>query len=462
MRATHHISSALALVALLALLTGAAPLLIAQAPDATPAPESLAGKLPDGSNFRVVKPAKWNGALVLDLDFANNLSAPPSVVERWMTANGYAIGGISREPVSYRLMQAVDDLLDVRARFIAKWGATPTRTLTTGNSRGSFVSRIAMEKRPDVFLGALLSSGGGAGAVAMHNAKLDGTWTLKQFAGVRLQLVGFASQAEATAENDRIQTVVKELRATPLGRARLALAAAFEQMPTWTDGDQPPAAGDYDAQLDQIADAFAGAQAAGVRYGVERVAGGVYSWNHGVDYADLLAKSGLSPLVKALYQKARADLQADLRTLAAAPRISAAPAAVAAAEQGTSYTGKISGPVINVDNIADPVDADAYKLAYQQTVTRAGKGDLMRLTWVRSARHSNQSALERLAGFTALVERLDTDRWPDTSPEAMNARAQRLRAATTADLGPSRFVAHSPPTILRPWDGFSWGSYRRP
>ena len=95
----------------------------------------------------MVKPAQWNGTLVLDLDFANNLSAPPSVVERWMTANGYAIGGISREPVSYRLMQAVDDLLDVRARFIAKWGATPTRTLTTGNSRGSFVSRIAMEKR---------------------------------------------------------------------------------------------------------------------------------------------------------------------------------------------------------------------------------------------------------------------------------------------------------------------------
>ena len=135
---------------------------------------------------------------------------------------------------------------------------------------------------------------------------------------------------------------------------------------------------------------------------------------------------------------------------------------MAAAEQGTSYTGKISGPVINVDNIADPVDADAYKLAYQQTVTRAGKGDLMRLTWVRSARHSNQSPLERLAGFTALVERLDTGRWPDTSPEAMNARAQRLRTASSIDLGAARFTAHTPQAILRPWDGFSWGSYRSP
>jgi hypothetical protein len=296
----------------------------------------------------------------------------------------------------------------------------------------------------------------------MHNAKLDGAFTLKHLAGVPLKLVGFASQAEATADNDQIQAAVKALRATPIGRARLALAAAFEQMPTWTDGDQPPGSADYDAQLDQIADAFVGAQAVGVRYNVERVVGGVYSWNHGVDYADLLAKSGMSPMVTALYAKAGADLQADLRTLAAAPRVSAVPAAVAKAEQTTTYTGKISGPVINVDNIADPVDADAYKRTYQETVTRAGNGELMRLTWVRSARHSNQSALERLSGFTTLVERLDTGRWPDTSPEAMNARAQRLRTASSLDLGPSRFTAHTPPAMLRPWNGFSWGSYRQP
>ena len=86
-------------------------------------PESIQGTLADGSNYRVVKPAPWNGTIVLDLDFANNLIAPPSVIERWMTANGYAIGGISREPVAYRFRQAVDDLLEVRRLFIAKWGA---------------------------------------------------------------------------------------------------------------------------------------------------------------------------------------------------------------------------------------------------------------------------------------------------------------------------------------------------
>src|SRR5262245_11767739 len=114
----------------------------AQAPSTV---DAIEGKLPDGSNYRAVKPATWNGTLVLDLDFANRLGAPPGAIERWMTSNGYAIGGISREPVAYRFPQAVDDLLTVRKMFTDKWGSAPRRTLTIGVSRGGFVSRLAME-----------------------------------------------------------------------------------------------------------------------------------------------------------------------------------------------------------------------------------------------------------------------------------------------------------------------------
>ena len=110
-----------------------------------------------------------------------------------------------------------------------------------------------------------------------------------------------------------------------------------------------------------------------MRWGVEVVAGGNFSWNHGVDYAALLARSGMADLVEAIYAKSGVSLQADLRQLAQAPRISADAAAVAAAETLTSYSGAIAGPVIVVDNIGDPVDADAYKRAYERTVARAGR-----------------------------------------------------------------------------------------
>jgi hypothetical protein len=319
---------------------------------------------------------------------------------------------------------------------------------------------VALEYRPDIFAGAVLSAGGGAGEIAVFNAKLDALWTLRTLTGAPLQLVRFDDAADVQTENATLASLVKQLRATPLGRARLALAAAFEQFPVWTDGDQPPASGDVEAQLDQIANAFPFGNPAQVRYGLERVGGGSVSWNHGVDYDALLAKSGMAPLVSALYGKTGGgQLETDLAALRTAPRLAADPPAVARVERLGSYTGKIAGPVIVVDNIGDPVDADAYKRAYEQTLQRAGTAALLRTTWVRSARHANLSPLERITAFSTLVERLDSGAWPGTSPEAMRARAVGIAAASPIDLGPSRFIDHQPPAPLRPWDGSNWGSY---
>lgn len=422
--------------------------------------EALAGKLPDGSNYRVVKPAKWNGTLVLDLDFINDPAAPPSPIEQWMTSKGFAIGGIGREPIAYRFPQAVDDLLAVRTMFIEKWGM-PMRTLSLGNSRGAFVSRVALESHPDIFLGAMLSAGGGAGEVALHNAKLDALFTLRQFSGVRLVVAGFANQAEAAAEGMKIQAAVTALQQTPLGRARLALAAAFEQLPTWADGEQPPGPTDYDAQVEQFAKGFVAGHPAIVRYNIEQTAGGVFSWNDGVDYADLLSRSRLAPAVQALYSAAEGDLDADLRTLAMASRIRASTAAVRVVERTMSYTGNITQPVFVVDNIGDPFDVEAFDRGYERAVEAAGQFELLRTTWVRSSRHSTQSPLERITGFTVLLERLDTGRWPVITPAAMNTRAARIRREAGAiDLGPARFIANDPPDLLRPWDGRHRGTYQ--
>ena len=215
----------------------------------------------------------------------------------------------------------------------------------------------------------------------------------------------------------------------------------------------------YPVVAAEIAGGFAFANPAQVRYGVERIAGGNFSWNHDVDYAALVARSGMLPLVEALYAKSGISLQADLQTLARAPRIAATAAAVATAEKTTSYTGKVRGPIVVVDNIADPVDADAFKRAYERTLTNAGTGMLLRTTWVRSVGHASQSALEKITGFVTLIDRLDTGTWSDTSPEAMTQRAARIAAPSGVDLGRARFIPHDAPDMLRPWDGSHWGSY---
>jgi hypothetical protein len=445
----RHVLSVLALVA------------VACAPAAdAPEPFAVQGQFEDGTNYRAVVPADWNGTLVLDLDFANRLDADPSLVEQWMVANGYAIGGISREPVAYQFRQAVDHLLAVRQMVVDGRGETPMRTITWGNSRGGFVSRLAIEWEPEIFDGALMSSGGGAGEVGTFNSKLDALWTLNVLTGADLDLVGFADRDDALAANAALGALLEQLTAGPEGRARLALAAAFEQFPRWTDGDAPPAADDYEAQLDHIAGGFGFGNPAQVRWGVELVAGGNFSWNHGVDYAALLDDSGMRDLVEALYAMAGLDLGADLAALAAAPRLGVDPRVLATAESLTSYTGMVGGPIMVIDNPADPVDADAFKLAYQRTLEEAGQGDLIRTAWVRAAGHSSHSSLERLTGFVALIERLDTGAWPDTSPAAMTARAEALQGATTIALGAIRFIDHAPPEMLRPWDGSDWGTYQ--
>ena len=343
---------------------------------------------------------------------------------------------------------------------------TPTRTLTMGGSRGGFVSRLAMEWHPEVFEGALLSAGGGAGEIATFNSHLDGLFALKTLVDPNAP-IPLENVTTPFADNAAITALVRQAMSTPEGRARLGLAAALEQMPLWTMGTTPPPEGDAQAWIEQIGGelnpvvgtVFGFANPAQVRQGIEIAAGGNPLWNNGVDYKKLLNRSGRAELVDDLYDAAGLDLKADLATLAAAPRVSADPAAVASAEQQMAYTGEIRGPVIVVDNIGDPVDSEAYKEAYERTVKQAGNKRLLRTTWIASAGHGNQTVLERLAGFVKLIERLDTGKWGSTSAEAMTEAAAAIDAESELVLGVSRFIEHDPLKPLREWDGKDFGTY---
>ena len=428
--------------------------------------EVISGTLPDGTLWRVAKPTPWNGTLILDLDgFGSANPTTPGALQTWMTDHGYAIGGTQREPVGYRFRQAVDNLLMVRTTFTTSFG-TPTRTLTMGGSRGGFVSRLAMEWYPEIFEGALLSAGGGAGEIATFNSHLDGLFTLKTLVDPTAP-IPLANVTTPFVDNAAINALVRQAMATAEGRARLGLAAAFEQMPLWTMGTAPAPEGDAEAWIQQIGGelnpvvgtVFGFANPAQVRQGIELAAGGNPLWNDGVDYTELLARSGRAQLVRELYAAARLDLNADLATLAAAPRVSADPAALASAEQQMAYTGEIRGPVIVVDNIGDPVDSEAYKEAYTRTVRGAGNERLLRTTWVASAGHGNQTVLERLSGFFKLIERLDTGKWSSTSADAMTEAAAAIDAESDLALGISRFIDHHPLKPLREWDGKDFGTY---
>ena len=235
---------------------------------------------------------------------------------------------------------------------------------------------------------------------------------------------------------------------------------------------------DWEAQYAQMREAYVHAQFTLGTAAIEAIAGGVISWNHDVDYADLLERCGRKDFVMAMYEKAGAGLaglEADLAKLAAAERIHADPAAVAKAEKWLSYTGRIRGPVVNVDNMGDEIDPAACKYAYYDTLRRTGKEDLLRVVWVHSAGHGNFNEAEYAAALSVLVRRIETGLWGDTSAAAMNALGASIDLPEVeVQLPPPppgmppmpprpkqpRFFEYTPVPVLHFWDSANWDTYK--
>lgn len=438
----------------------------------------IGGYFEDGTQWAIAKPANYKGNLILDLDGANfmvvraprpgqdNVVAelPMTIDARfngfnaWLLEQGYAYGGITREPVGYDFPKAVDMLVQARDEVIAAWGE-PVRTLALGISRGSFAARKALELYPDIFTGGLIAAGGGAGEIAVLNNKLNALFVLKTLVDPQspLTLVNIDVQTETKGLTDLLAMAM----ATPAGQARLALASAVIQFAPWTNARAPkPAPEDFEAQFEQIASAWGFAIAVPVRAGVEKIAGGNVSWNTHADYAELLMRSGRMAMVNHFYDKAELDLQADLKTLAQTPRISADPAALRRAEPLMTYSGKISAPVVNVDN-DDPVDPLSDKLAYRDLLESTGNGNLLRILWSDSAGHVGMSGLDRATGFQLLIDRIDQGMWADTSLPSLQARAAAIRQNSKTELGASTlFEPVDIPPPANTWDGTDWGTYK--
>jgi len=260
-----------------------------------------------------------------------------------------------------------------------------------------------------------------------------------------------------------------------LGRARLALAAAVSQTPPWLIPDKPrPAPDDYDAQYAQLLQGYVTVQTISVQAGAQEVAGsGNILWNNGVDYSVELARSGRDDFVRAMYNNKKAgvtleNLEADLRTLKHASRISADPASVDSAEKYLCYTGKIPGPFVSDNNIGDTNYPPPKEVAYDQTLAKAGNLHLHHKLWIESAGHGNESNLELLVGILTLIDRLDTGKWHYTSAKAQNALADKILSETDILLGapplrgyqPPSFIEFKPDQPLRTWDVSNFGTYR--
>jgi pimeloyl-ACP methyl ester carboxylesterase len=403
------------------------------------------GALPGGGDWVVEAPANWNGTLLLySHGYSSTLrpaeSAPSGERELYL-AQGYGLAASSYSQAGWALEQAQVDQWTALDAFTARYGK-PRRVIAWGDSMGGLASIALAERHPERLEGALALCGSISGALGMMNTALDGAFAFRTLLAPDADL-RLVNTVDDRANGAVAQAILRDAMLTPQGRARVALAAALAQIPGWTDPAAPePKADAYDDQLEQQAKAFV----MGVflpRADQERRAGGVFSWNTDVDYAEQLRVGGRRPAVQALYAKAGLDLDTDLATLAKAPRIAAEPAAVAYMAANYTISGDLKRPLLTIHSVGDGMTVVSTNAAYASAVKSRKRGANLAQGFVGNAGHCRFSPGERLAAIRTLEARIDTGRW-DAAPGALNRRAQEAGDAE------GRFVAFTPPPFARP------------
>jgi hypothetical protein len=296
--------------------------------------------------------------------------------------------------------------------------------------------------------GALTTCGLVAGAVNLNNYQLDGEYAINALLapGQSIRLVDYPDAAAASTAAQQLSTAVGAAQSGPAGRARIALAAALLNAPTWVSGAEPPAPTDYSAQEAQQANLMSGGLfdfIVPARYQVELAAGGNSSFTAGVDYAAVLRHSSYLPEVLALYRAAGLDPWADLATLTRRADVHADPAAIASLERTSMVSGLLRVPELDVHTIADQLVPVQQENWYARRVRDAGSGADLRQAYVRAAGHCAFTPAETVTALHALEHRLDTGRW-DTVADA----AELNRAVARSGLGPAQpYLPFRPPVL---------------
>ncbi len=362
-------------------------------------------------------------------------------MEQLLLNAGYALAASAYSQPGWALAEAVPDQVAVLDAFTERFGRAK-RTIAWGSSMGGLVTVALAERFPLRIDGALPSCGSLAGALGMMNEALDGAFAFKTLLAPESD-IRVVRVDDDRANGERVAHILIGAMGTPGGRARLALASALAQLPAWSGANPTrPDDTDIERQLEEAAAAFP----MGVflpRVDQERRAGGVYSWNTGVDYRAQLAKSGREKWVTALYAKAGMDLERDLEALNAQPRIEADPNAVAYMRANYVPSGRLKIPVLSYHTIGDGLTTVEQQGAYRDLAQKEGSGGQLAVGWVNRARHCTFTANENLAALKTLENRLTTGQW--------HASAGELNAAAAGEnLDPGAFVSFTPAGFARP------------
>ena len=391
-----------------------------------------------GAPYRIRVPATWNGTLLIyahgyrdradhpgEVDNRAADVAPSAALEPVLLAQGYALAGSAYKNNGWAVQEGIEDLKNLRAFFISSVGQ-PQSTILWGFSMGSVITFESMERYGSLYDGALAGCAVGAGSSRSWDASGDLALAYDKLFGMP---ASWGTPGDVRNDLD-FETEVQPKLTTEVSNTANFPKFEFIRLVTGTPGRgiTPPAPPNFYPNW-VFTDMFFATEA---RAELERRARGPIVRNNNRNYsltadekAYLVTLGVPAPVIEGWLASLNTD------RFIFAPYYSRY-----YLNLNSDYTGAIINPVLTLHTLYDPLVTVSQEHAYLDTVTAAGRTNLLYQTYTNGNGHCNFTGEQLVASVTAINTWVRTR----TKPTAANF-------PTTLGFLPDSFV---PPTLNQP------------